>query len=395
MSATENFQEASVSDPAIGDRVQTPATQPAPEPVKELEKKLERVFAEVLDMQRVGIEEDFFDLGGESILAVKLCLHLERALGREIPLATLYEAPSIRELAAYLGNPASHRCERGVLPLQPSGSRPPFFFVGGTAFYRPLANRLAPDRPFIGLILEDPELRALPEPWQLEDMAALFIKKIRLRQPHGPYFLGSAGCAQQFVAFEIAQQLRAQSEEALLVFIAPNPAYTPNRQALSAQASRYRRRTGVFLARLWTLRSPKKVGGYVLKSLMQKLGRLRYSMDNFLYRIHLGTGAALSVRLLRRAEDFAALHYEPQLFAGPIALIRPSSHFEIPELWPEDLGWGQLASHAVEVHVVPGRIEEIFCEPKVEMTAAELEAILMKAQGLWAEKNAAGTLTTS
>lgn len=383
MDSAKKLERVPTPAPATEDR----ATLPAPGRLTELEEKLRRIFAEILGMRRLGAEEDFFEFGGDSLLGIELCLRLERALGREMPLATLYAAPSARKLAAYLCNPESLPCAPGVFPLQPSGWRPPFLFVGGTEFYRPLATRMGPDRPFIGLVLEDAELRALPAPRTLEGMAGLLAKKIRLIQPRGPYFLGCGGCANQFVAYELAQQLRAQGDEVLLVLMAPNPGYALKRPNLSTRVSRYRRRISAFLGKLWTLRSPRKVAGYIRQSLRARLKMAGFGLDFILWTVHRWTGIAVGRRQLRTAKQFAGLSYQPQPFAGQIALIRPSAHFAIPDTWPEDLGWGQLADGGVDVRVVPGRLEEIFVEPRVELTAVELESILMKAQRLFAESH--------
>jgi len=372
-----------------------PTTARVASPRTELEEKLAAVFGAVLRLERVGVDEDFFDLGGDSLSAVRLIHRVEKVSGHRMSLATLYAARSVSGLARLLADPNSRQEVPGALPLQPAGSRPPFFCLGAGAWFRPLANRIGPDRPFIGLVFEDADSRALPSPPKAEDIARFFLKKIRLLQPHGPYFLGS-GCVHPLITYEIAQQLRTEGDEVLLVVMSyANPMNTPKKPPFEAQVLRQGRRISVFLAKLGTLRSPMKVAGYVLQSLKRKLVPLGFRLNQINHQIHIWTGAAMSPKLLGRALDCAGLNYRPQPFAGQIALIRPSLHFNDPELWPADLGWGELAKGGVDVHVVPGGLDEIFQEPKVEVTARELDSILMNAQRSGAKKCLADTVATS
>lgn len=119
-----------------------------------VELELARLWEEVLDVQHPDIRQDFFALGGHSLLAIRLMVLIEERLGRELPLATLFQAPTIEKLAAVLRQEDADS-ETTIVPLQPLGTQPPFFCVpgaGGTVLYlNELAYHLGQDRPFYAL----------------------------------------------------------------------------------------------------------------------------------------------------------------------------------------------------------------------------------------------------
>ncbi len=349
-------------------------------PLTEVEKKLERIFASTLGLDWVGSDEDFFDAGGSSLLAGKLGLEVEKALGRKVTLATLFSAPTVRELAAVLSQPQPSQAIPGVLRLQPSGSRPPFFCLGGARNFRALANRMGPDQPFVGLVFEEEELAALRAPYRAEDFAAFFVRKIRLLQPKGPYYVGS-GCAPALIAYEMAQQLRAQGEEVLLVvFGDPKHAYVP-KKGYAARVSWYGRKISVFISRLRSRGTLRSAAAYLRVHIHAKLWMIYYFFRFRLrYKLHALAGVPIGSLARQEAGEFAVPSYRPQPFSGKIALIRSELPPEEFKYMPDDLGWSDLAKGGVEVQLVPGDVEEILKEPNVEITAMKLREILLKAQ---------------
>ncbi|HUG36202.1 MAG TPA: AMP-binding protein, partial [Candidatus Limnocylindrales bacterium] len=178
----------------------------------ELEATLVRIATEVLDVPRVGIHDDFFALGGDSLLAVQLMGRIREATGVRLSATRLFEAPTVAGLALAL----RRREDGSVAPsslvaIQPRGSAPPVFAVGGVgglaAPYVALARLLGDDQPFYGL-----EPRGLdgaaPPLTDLGAIAAGFVEELRA-QASGPYFLLGA-CWGGVVVFEMAQQLLAR-----------------------------------------------------------------------------------------------------------------------------------------------------------------------------------------
>ena len=163
-------------------------------PVSAREEALTRLFAEVLDVSRVGPDDAFFDLGGTSLLAVRLVTRIRDELGTELTIGSLFEAPTPAALAARLdtAGPASEDALDVVLPLRAEGSRPPLFAfhpAGGISWcYAGLAARLGAGQSVYGI-----QARGLvgdePLPRTLREEAEDYVGRIREVQPRGPYRL--------------------------------------------------------------------------------------------------------------------------------------------------------------------------------------------------------------
>ncbi|MFD7817403.1 amino acid adenylation domain-containing protein [Streptomyces sp. NPDC059785] len=163
-------------------------------PASPREEALTRLFAEVLEAERIGPDDAFFDLGGTSLLAVRLVTRVKEEFGCELTIGSLFEAPTPAALAARLDDagPASGDALDVVLPLRSGGERPPLFAfhpAGGIAWcYAGLSARLGPDQPLYGI-----QARGLtdgaPLPASLQEQAADYVERIREVRPHGPYRL--------------------------------------------------------------------------------------------------------------------------------------------------------------------------------------------------------------
>ena len=186
-------------------------------PQSPLEQRLAAMWQEVLGLDRVGVDDNFFDIGGRSRLGAALFARIEREFGVRLPLATLFESPTIAGLAG-----AIERSRRGeakgwgaLVAIRPSGSRPPVFFVhpvgGNVLAYRDLIAHIDREVPCYGL--QAIGLDGLCKPLtSVEAMAERYLHDIRSIQRHGPYRL----CGFSFgglVAFDIARRLRATSED--------------------------------------------------------------------------------------------------------------------------------------------------------------------------------------
>ncbi|MGW7515328.1 amino acid adenylation domain-containing protein [Streptomyces sp. NPDC054796] len=183
------------------------------------------VFAEVLGRDRVGVDDDFFTLGGTSLRAVELIRRIRTTLGTQISMRTLFDAPTVAALAAGLGIPTTPEASLDVLlPLRPHGSRAPLFCVhpalGLSWGYAGLARHLA-DRPLYGL--QARALTAPGTPGSVEAMATDYLREIRRIQPTGPYHLLGWSFGGR-VAFEMARQVREAGESVgLLALLDSNP----------------------------------------------------------------------------------------------------------------------------------------------------------------------------
>ncbi len=182
-------------------------------------EQLTRIWQDLLGIKPITSDQNYFDLGGDSSLAVQLFSRISNVFKIQLPLATLFDAPTIAELAQVLRREERASHWSPLVAIQPLGSRPPFFCIhgagGNVLIYRDLSRRLGPDQPFYGLQAQGLDGTSPPLK-SIEDMAAIYVAEIRNLRPHGPYYLGGY-CMGGTVAFEVAQQLRAQGEQVALL----------------------------------------------------------------------------------------------------------------------------------------------------------------------------------
>ena len=188
------------------------------EPRNRLELQLVAIWEQVLGITPIGVRDNFFALGGYSLLALRMFSAIERTFGKRLPMAVLFQAPTIEELAAVLADEGCTVRWRSLVAIQPDGHKRPFFAVpgvgGNVLVFARLAKLLGDDQPFYGLQARGLDGKEKPF-MRVEDMAAHYIEEIRRVQPRGPYLIGGT-CTGGLAAYEIAQQLTAQGEEVIL-----------------------------------------------------------------------------------------------------------------------------------------------------------------------------------
>ena len=185
-------------------------------PATDAEQELLQLWREVIGIDAIGVEDDFFALGGTSLMAARLFAEISRRFAVRMPLSTILEAPTVRALARQL---RQERSSTGILvELRQGGPRNLFFVhdgVGETLLYLNLARRMPRDVAVIGI--EPRRLRGIPVAHtRVEDMASYYVTEMRKRQPHGPYLLAGM-CAGGVIAYEMACQLTQAGESVELV----------------------------------------------------------------------------------------------------------------------------------------------------------------------------------
>jgi aspartate racemase len=348
------------------------ATRPDPggeplAPRDELEKRLVGIWEQVLGVPVVGVNDDFFELGGHSLLAVNLFVQIEKVFGRQLPLATLFRAPTVGQLAEVLREETEEEPHASLVAIQPHGSRPPFFCVHGAGgevlLYQRLARYLKPDQPFYGFQAKD--LDKMQAALKVEDMAASYLRELREFQPEGPYYLGGYSSG-GLVAFEMARRLRAQDHSvALLALFDTAHPRGFGRRPLSARLYHHARS----LRRQGPLRYAEETFWMVIRRRIRRLAN----------KWSLWTGHPLpyALRRNRSLNRMAAANYEPQPYPERVTLFR-SADFWGPSGDPS-LGWSSIVGGGVDVHEVPGD-HRLFREPHVQVLAARLQASLEQTQ---------------
>src|SRR6266403_3610007 len=374
--------------PAPDDSVQ-PAI--AASPRTPLEKSLTTIWCEVLEVKALGINDNFFDLGGHSLLAVRLFAQIEKRLARRLPLATLFQAPTVAQLAAAIQKDRLQEWSSlvAINPIKPApqtSANAPFFCVhalgGNVLEYRELAKHLGDDQPFYGFQSAGQDgKRALQT--RVEDMAAHYIKEMRARQPSGPYFIGGRSLG-GVVAFEMAQQLREQSEQiGLLALLDTYPSgYAKTlRHEATSRASIYRslNKVRTHLANLHSLSLIDKIA-YLIKKARFAPSKAKSQVWRRVYQTYQSLGRPLP-KTLRDVKEFNSLavrNYVPKVYEGSVTLFWASEDLRTSKDLIE--GWRALVGGGMEVHEIPGTHLDIIKEPHVSELATKLRSCLDSAQ---------------
>nr|WP_017317820.1 non-ribosomal peptide synthetase [Mastigocladopsis repens] len=370
-----------------------------------IELTLAKIWVETLhatSLEHISIHDNFFDLGGNSLLAVRLVEQIHKQFERELPLSSLFLNPTIESLANSLSPGKDSLPWSPLVAIQPAGSNPPFFCVHpifGVIFpYYELAHQLGTNQPFYGL--QPMGLDGETSPFtRIEDMAAYYIEALRRVQPSGPYFLGGWSFG-GLVAFEMAQQLQKAGDEvallAMLDTVAPVPGNTPSVgdsfRFLFTTVARYI--WSFFLDYFYLMAASNKNQVDSLTSrfpIFNKLvNKLVRDIETNLFSYFMPQESRsrilseLTIRPMLRvfyANTQATLNYVPQVYPKQITLFKTSVKSRITEQDPSR-GWGKLAFGGVEIHTIAGNHLTMLRKPHIQVLVEQLRACIEKAQTL-------------
>jgi amino acid adenylation domain-containing protein len=313
-----------------------------------IEVQLTRIWERLLERFPVGMEDDFFDLGGNSLLALQVVDQVRQLFDRVLQVDTLWhDGRTIAGLAGLLRDQTGESIWARAVPIRAQGSRRHLFcphIAGGHIYYYDnLARHLDPDHPIYGLPARGTDGRRSPHD-TTEAIAAHCTRLMREVQPNGPYAL-LGYCSGGVFAFEMAQQLRQQGEEIALLALIDSESPDLSRQVrwIFTEALRDR--------------------------------NLRYAQER-LYALALNAVGLPQLRKLKgigEAHRWALWSYKPSPYDGSMTLFRPIDYEHAGD---PTLGWRRLAKGGVRVHLLPGRHGDLVKEPGVRGLAAELEQCL-------------------
>jgi thioesterase domain-containing protein/acyl carrier protein len=386
-----------------------------------IERDLSAIWKEMLGVQQVSIDDDFFELGGQSLIAMRLFNRIRKEHGVELPLSVLFQAPTIAATASLLReakglpaiDPAADGADaliqadaEGSLPvaatlatteyatsapsfeadIQPprvagtprslveitrGGNRPPLFCVhgagGNVLNFRDLSWGLHHDQPFFALQARGVDGTTDPHR-SIEEMARAYVEEIRALRPHGPYFLaGYSGGG--VVAFEMAQQLKSLGEEVpLLVFF---DTYHPQMPILTVSLAR-------------KLKRLRKDGlKYVKETVLDRLERARAVRERLQIKLRVLGGRAvphaLRDRHLTESFGLAAKRYQPQPWQGEAILFRAES---VPFVFSGGgpcYGWDSVVLGGVKTVKIPGNHDTLLLGANAKVLMGPLNAALDQA----------------
>ena len=363
-------------------------------PTSDTESRVLTLWQQTIGIEDLGIDDDYFAIGGSSLLAAQLFSEITRKFRVKLPLTTILDCPTVRTL--------SHRIEQSSEPASSlvelkSGSNKTLFLVhdgdGETLLYANLARRMP-----IGIAVLGIEPKTLPDiplaHATIEDMAAWYIATLKKVQPDGPYLL-SGMCAGGVIAYEMAAQLkRAGSQIELLALLdaaAPRAAkrsgrITKHRLDRLANvldgvsgAVRIRRLLGsifVILGKLWN------AARWEMLSLFRRYSsRSRFSLLQFLLRRGLSWPHFIPALTVREIYENAENQFYPTPLSGVATLLVRATVGEMTDAPYRDvysdnsLGWGALVSD-LTIADVEGGHSSMLQEPFVRSLANTLRPLL-------------------
>ncbi len=364
---------------------------PAPEPVAAekqsmipprdaLDVQLKAIWENVLGVKPVSLKDNFFELGGHSMLAVRLFGQIERSFGKDLPLATLFQAPTLEGLADILRQDGWTPPWTSLVPIQAGGSKPPLFFahgVGGNVLnFHDLARHLGPDQPVYGL--QSRGLDGKEPPFtQVEAMAAHYVTEILALQPEGPYYLGGMSFG-GMVALEMAQQLKGQGHEVALLAMLDTHAWGYLRSLSKSELMRLRlsflcRRIIVHSTVLWKLSLSEKLNYFRKKfRTMRRQSRSRKWQREYLEHERLGRPLPQVLQDVKEANYLAAKNYFPKVYPGRVTVFRAKDRLLVSPVDPQ-VSWRRLAGGGVTVMDVPGDHLSMVEEPNVGVLAERIK----------------------
>jgi acetoacetyl-CoA synthetase len=335
---------------------------------------LTAIWERLLRRSPIGADENFFDLGGDSLLAITLFLEIAQATGRELPITTIYEAPTIAELTASLERHATPQFSPLVQVKAGDDDLPPVFIahgLGGNVMeIFPLAKRVQSPQAIYAIQAKGVDGIGVPHE-RVEDMAQFYLDEIRKIQPRGPYYLAGYSFG-GLVALEMAQRLSREGETIGffgMLDTYPHPRYWPLACRVSILA-RLARRHAVALMHM--------AFGEVVPFLMERLARISVY---FGFRSAKPRNAGKSrhsqpsLQLVLDYADVAWTNYRPRFYGGRIAFFSPETSLRFPDD-PLEM-WGKLAPK-IEIRTVPGNHTTMIKE-EVDGLASAFSACLREA----------------
>jgi amino acid adenylation domain-containing protein len=332
------------------ERVRKDRDQTALAPRDELESQLLQMWESILGLKSLGVNENFFELGGHSLLAVRLMHSIEQRFGKRLPITTLLDASTVEQLAALLRKENWSPAWCSLVPIQGSGTRPPFFCVhgiGGTVLrFHDLAHFLGNDQPVYGLQAQGLDDQR-PCHRRIEDMAGHYINELQIAQPEGPYYLGGYSFG-GMVALEMAHQLKSEGHQVgLVVLLDTFPA------GVKSGFSLFRKYLTLPLDQQW-MHLNRKARAFP-RSVRRRIAMMR--LPNTLKKV-------------RNASYDAARVYKLKPYGGSVVLFRASekglSSVNVESAWRE------LAPR-IEIYEVSGHHGNIVEKPQVQLLATELK----------------------
>lgn len=337
----------------------------------ETQKELVKIALKTIAIDKIGINDNFLELGVNSLTAVLMMVQVETVFGKRLPLSVLFNYPTIKDLATVLEDTTFHPPYKTLVPIIAEGSKIPVYVIHGIGLnllnvYH-MVSALGPDQPVYGIqsIGLDGTMNV---PDTLEEIAAFYIQEMLENDPIGPYALAGYSFG-GYIAYEMGKQLKAMGKEVKLLAMFDTNLQIPTHQfSLSQKLSiKFFRQFKKVLYRVYTaVTRPVTLARFLrennnarFKTFLNKIGVIEnYDRDNmpvFMQEIAGKLNNALF------AYKFEPYHICIDIFKAGTRM------YYIDD--PKYLGWKDYALDGITVHTVPGDHKDMFDDENSKVLA--------------------------
>ncbi|UFH45637.1 amino acid adenylation domain-containing protein [Flavobacterium galactosidilyticum] len=348
-------------------------------PKTETQKLVAEIWKKCLNIEKVDIYSNFFEIGGHSIVAVKVMNEIEKETGKRLPLSSLFQSSTIEKLAQLLEDKTTIIGWDSLVPIKPNGTKTPLYMVHGAGLnvltFNALAKNLDEDQPVFGLQAKG--LNGIDEPFgTIEEIASYYIDCIMKVNSHGPYALAGYSFG-GVIAYEMAHQFKMRGKKVTMIGLLDTDVNThscyanPTRKMIEKITSKFKNDVWV-LSKMLTDRNQAK----------ERINTQVKKIKNFLLELKHGK------------EKQYQVNHQNQYKLDKMNIIAGNKYLLIPRKCTLDLfraenknyyrqdritlGWGKIGLNGVHVHDIPGNHFELFSPPNDKILARILQDILDK-----------------
>ncbi len=368
---------------------------PADQQLNNNERQMQNIWEESFGRSPISVNDNFFNIGGNSLIAVQIFAKIDTRFKIRLPFDTIIMSPTIRQLSLFLDRTDAKPLSGRIVPLQPNGTKTPLFCIhtiGASLLqYEGLAKCMGEDRPIYGILPQGLDGNEKPLD-SIEEMAALYIKRIREIQPNGPYNLLGFSAAGS-IAYEMARQLDLEGQQVGFAGLLDHPAPNQANEYDKTRIMRYMKNINLWSARFYyhffKVRSNKKTD--ILKNyrvgvnaiVMRKIYTIRNKPlpDRLVYQPFVmnlpGPERNVSMRFFDGLRK-----YRPGVYNGKITLFvaeetdKESYWLSKYHYYDPKMGWGKLVKDGVDVITIPGYHVSILLEPNLQILAKKINECL-------------------
>jgi amino acid adenylation domain-containing protein len=334
------------------------------------EHKLQKIWQEVLGVDTIGINDSFFDLGGYSLLVVRLIARIQQTFGQTLPLTMLFQNNNIAALATHLRQQETTPVSSSILiPMQAGEAhKRPIFLVhpvgGGVFCYTDLINYFPDDLPVYAFQAHGFDGQCGPLA-QVETMAQAYLQLLRSTQPEGPYLLGGWSMG-GIVAYEMAQQLQKDGLETELLILIDTHAPAVMKTAVSVDEATLLTdfARNIKITDIQNLNKYKQTDQRLNDLLEQAKKMAAIPPDTTLLQLQ-------KLFNLFKSNTLASINYTPRPYSQT-AILFTASDYSPTRKWDTDLGWKELMTETLHIKTVPGDHTTLIQAPNVKLIAQEL-----------------------